>query len=418
MKKINFNDFKLMKLDSITKFCLNNNLPIAGGKNQMLFEIMKFYGKDKSFHFEGCLEILNNSYGFLRDINNNFMPAPYDVYVNPKTIKELDLRCGDMITCTVHLPKTEDQKLCTLSEVLLVNGEENLRNRPLFEDFTPTYPKEQLVLANDGLDKEYNVTCRVIDLVSPIGFGQRTLVVAPPKCGKTTVLHSLALSILMGYKDVKLIIVLVGERPEEVTEMKKTAPGAEIVFSTFDEPSENQIKMTELIIDRAKRLVELGNKVVILLDSITRLVRSYNYAVPSSGKILTGGVDPAALIRPKKFFGSARNTEEGGSLTIVATSLLETGSKMDDFIFEELKGTGNAEIRLSRNISKKRVFPAIDISQSGARRTDMFIPVPMLTKLKIMETFLSNMEDQTEAIKLILEKIRTSRSNKELLLHM
>lgn len=418
MKKNSFNEFKIMKLADITKFCLNNNLPISGGKNQMLFEIMKLYGKDKDFRFEGCLEILNNSYGFLRDINNNFMPSAYDVYVNPKIIKEMDLRSGDMITCTINLPKTEDQKLCTLADVLLVNGKENCKNRPLFEDFTATYPKEQMVLSNDGLDKEYNNTCRVVDLVSPIGFGQRTLVVAPPKCGKTTVLHSLALSILMGYKSVKLIIVLVGERPEEVTEMKKIAPGAEIVFSTFDEPAENQIKMTELIIDRAKRLVELGQKVVILLDSITRLVRSYNYAVPSSGKILTGGVDPAALVKPKKFFGSARNTEEGGSLTIVATSLLETGSKMDDFIFEELKGTGNAEIRLSRNIAKKRVYPAIDISQSGARRTDMFIQDTTLNKLKIMEAFLSNMEDQTEAIKLILEKIRTSRSNKELLLHM
>jgi transcription termination factor Rho len=417
--EVNFSSFKSMNLEKLNDFCRKNNIQTIGGRSNILFEILKFHVKaSQNFIFEGCLEILNNSYGFLRDLNNNFIPTPYDIYVHPKFIKDHDLRCGDMVQCKVILPKTEEQKLCTLGEIIAINGEKNLKNRPVFEDFTPTYPKEQLLLANESLEKNYNLTCRMIDLISPVGFGQRTLIVAPPKCGKTTFLHSITSSILLGHKDVKLIIVLVGERPEEVTEMKRIAPNTEIVFSTFDESAENQIKMTEIINERAKRLVEMGHKVVILLDSITRLVRSYNYSVPSSGKILTGGVDPVALVRPKRFFGSARNTEEGGSLTIISTGLVETGSKMDDFIFEELKGTGNAELRLSREISQKRIFPAIEISQSGARRPDLFVESTTLAKMRILETFLSNMDDQAEAAKLLIDRIRTSKTNRELLINM
>lgn len=417
-ERILFSTFRKMNMPTLLNFCKDKGIQTIGNRTNMLFEIMKLYARDTNFVFEGCLEILNNTYGFLRDLHNNFIPTAYDVYVHPKFIKELDLRCGDIIECRVSLPKTEEQKLCTLSDVISINGKTDFAHRKSFEDFTPTYPTEQMILENGGLDKNYNLICRIVDLISPVGFGQRTLIVAPPKSGKTTVLHSIASSILVSSPDVKLIIVLVGERPEEVTEMRKIAPNTEIVFSTFDESSENQIKMTEIINERAKRLVEEGRKVVILLDSITRLVRSYNYVVPSSGKVLTGGVDPVALIRPKKFFGSARNTEEGGSLTIVATCLVETGSKMDDFIFEELKGTGNAEIRLSRAIAQKRIFPAVEVPQSGARRTDLFVPEIKLNKMKILETFLSNMGDPGEATKLLIDRVRTSRENRELLINM
>lgn len=416
--KIKFSTFKLMNLDKLHEFCNKNNIQAIGNRNNVLFEIIKFYATNPDFVFEGCLDLMNNTYGFLRDINNNFIPTGYDIYVHPNMVKKYDLRCGDIIECRISIPKNEDQKLCILNEVLSINGSTKFSYRKSFEDFTPTYPKKQIVLENNGLIKNYNLICRCLDLVSPVGFGQRTLIVAPPKSGKTTVLHSIASSILTGHPDIKLIIVLIGERPEEVTEMKKIAPGVEIVYSTFDESAENQIRMSEIINERAKRLVETGKDVVILLDSVTRLVRAYNYVVPSSGKVLTGGVDPVALIKPKKFFGSARNTEEGGSLTIIATGLVETGSKMDDFIFEELKGTGNAEIRLKREISQKRIFPAIDISQSGARRPDLFIDETKLNKLKILETFLSNMEDQGDAIKLLIDRIRTSIDNKNLLMNM
>ena len=418
-KNIFFSDFKSMNLSGINSFCNQNGIQSTGNKSNLLFEIIKFYTfkHPDQLIFEGCLESVNNIYGFLRDINNNFIPTPYDIYVHPKFIKEFDLRSGDIVECKITSPKNEEQKLFTLSSVVSVNGEKKFGNRRSFEDLTPSYPKEQIILENPALDKQHNTICRMIDIVSPVGRGQRTLIVAPPKCGKTSVLHAITLS-LIHQKNIKLIIVLVGERPEEVTEMKKIAPGLEIVFSTFDESADNQIKMTEIINERAKRLVESGSDVVILLDSIIRLVRAYNYAVPSSGKIMTGGVDPAALIKPKKFFGSARNIEEGGSLTIIATCLTETGSKMDDFIFEELKGTGNAEIRLNRAISDKRIFPAIDIGQSGARRMDMFVEELSLNKIKILQAFLSNINDPCESTKLLLDRIRTTKTNKELLINL
>lgn len=418
-KEIIFSNYKLMILPDLVKFCKENNINYNGNKGNILFEIIKFHiNKNDYLVFDGCIEMINNTYGFLRDIHNNFAMMPYDIYVHPRFVKEYNLKYGDMIECTITIPKSDEQKLFTLSKVLSINGSKKFHIRNSFEDFTPTYPKEQMILENPLLKKEYNIICRAIDLVCPIGFGQRTLIVAPPKTGKTTILHSIASSIAVGYKEVKLILVLVGERPEEVTEMKKIVPQAEIVFSTFDEPAENQIRMTEIIIERAKRLVEDGYKVVILLDSVTRLVRSYNYAVPSSGKILTGGVDPAALLKPKKFFGSARNTEEGQSLTIISTCLTETGSKMDDFIFEELKGTGNAEIMLNRDISNKRIFPAIDIAKSGARRADLFVVESKLNKIRMLETFLSNMDDQSEAIKLLIDRIRINPGNRELLINM
>ena len=411
-----------MNLDRILSFCNDNNIEVTGSKSNILFLIMKFFLETESssnFIADGCLEVINNNYGFLRDINTNFNPSAHDIYVHPKFIKENNLKCGDIIECEVNLPRTEDQKLVIMKKLLSVNGNSNFSKfRRNFEDLTPFYSKEQLILANDSLDKENQIICRALDLISPVGFGQRGLIVAPPKCGKTTVLHSIVMSILLNPRKIKLIVVLVGERPEEVTVMKRIAPETEIVFSTFDEPEENQIRMTEIINERAKRLVENGEDVVILLDSITRLARSYNYSVPSSGKIMTGGVDPAALIKPKKFFGSARNTEEAGSLTVLATCLVETGSKMDDFIFEELKGTGNAEIRLSRSIAQRRVFPAIDISESGARRTDLFVDKTLLPKIKIMESFFSNMDDRSEAIKILIEKIRITKTNRDLLVTM
>ena len=420
-KKLNFTDYKNMNLMELVEVCKKLEIAINGNKSSVLYEILKYHiGKNDEIVFEGCLEMVNNSYGFLRDINNNFIQTPYDVYLNPRIIKENNLRCGDFVSCYVGLPKTEDQKLCSVIEILKVNGEDTkkLKQRLSFEDFTAIYPKEQIILENIALSKNYNTACRILDLISPIALGQRALIAAPPKCGKTTFLYSIVSSILISNSKIKLIIVLVGERPEEVTEMKKIAPFAEIVSSTFDESAENQIRTTEIINERAKRLVEMGFDVVMLLDSETRLVRAYNYALPSSGKVLTGGVDSLALIRPKKFFGSARNTEEGGSLTIIATALIETGSKMDDFIFEELKGTGNSEIMLSREIAEKRIFPAIHISKSGTRRSDVFIDKNKLQKIQLLEAFLSNMDDQSEAIKLLIDRISINPGNRELLINL
>jgi transcription termination factor Rho len=411
MKKIEIEKFRNMNIDELHKYCSKISLQCSGTKNNIIGEIIKHEVMNgNEVEYDGFLEMVNG-YGFLRDINNNFIPSPYDVYVSTKMIRECGLRVGDHIQCEITMPKNEEKKLLSVSKVIKINGQKPER-RAYFDDFTPIYPKEQIILS-----REKSVIGRMIDLMCPIGFGQRALVVAPPKTGKTTVLHNIALGILENYKDVKLIILLIDERPEEVTEMKKIAPSAEIVFSTFDESAENHTRTAEMINERAKRLVEMGQKVIILMDSITRLVRSYNYVVPSSGRVLTGGVEPASLHKPKRFFGAARNTKEGGSLTIIATGLVETGSKMDDFIYEEFKGTGNCEIKLDREIANRRVFPAIDIRNSGTRRYEEMISEEMLPKIRIIESFLANM-DSLEAIKFLIERINTSRSNRELISSM
>ncbi len=415
---INFVDLKKKKLKELSELCSEFKIECVTNRETMIFELMKCYFQKKyTIIYLGLLEVINNSYGFLRDLDRNFIPCICDVYVHRKFLKEAVLRIGDMVECNVIAPKNDEQKIFALSNVLKVNGSSVKKYRKYYDDFTSIYPTQQIKLEIDNATKkeeEYSVITRFIDLIATIGKGQRALVASPPKSGKTTILHSIAYSILVNHPNIKLIIVLVGERPEEVTEMKKIAPNAEIVFSTFDDPPENHIKTAELINERAKRLVEDGHDVIILLDSITRLVRSYNYVVPSSGRVLTGGVEPASLYKPKRFFGSARNTEEGGSLTIIATALVETGSKMDDFIYEDLKGTGNSEIILSRNISEQKIFPAIDIKKSGTRRFEQMLPSDMVSKLRLIMRFLSNMEP-TESTKFLIERIKTTKNNRELI---
>lgn len=413
---INIEDYKSMSTAKLNEYCKKIGLPIDSfNKHNILFEIMKHHLKEgKEIFYHGIFERTANNYGFLRDIKNNFVQCAYDVYVNHKFITEYNLKNGDEISCTIGQPKPEGKLLC-VEKIISQNSHKKYRN--CFEELTAIYPTEQIQLFNKKLPSKFNVINRIIDLLCPLGFGQRALIVSPPKCGKTTILHSIALGITNNYPDVKLIIVLVGERPEEVTEMKKTVPQAEIVFSTFDEPAENHIKTVELIIERAKRLVEEGNHVVLLLDSITRLVRSYNYIVPSSGKVLTGGLEPESLQRTKRFFGNARNTEEGKSLTIIATCLVETGSRMDDGIFEEFKGTGNGEIKMETQIANHRVFPAINVKESRIRNYEKLIDAEKLPKIKVFEKFLSDM-DTMSAIKFLIEKIALTSDNHELISKM
>ncbi len=414
-KIINIQDLKLMSTRELQEYLKSLNLKMEiNGKNQIIFEIMKFHVENNDVvHFSGIFEkIPNGNYGFLRDIRNNFIQCFYDIYINGKLITDYDLRIGDEILCTVEKPK--EGKLLCAGNILSVNGRK-AKNRPnYFEELTAIYPTEQIKLFNEKLHDKFNLINRIIDLLCPIGRGQRGLIVAPPKCGKTTMLHSIALGVTNNYPDFKLIILLVGERPEEVTEMKRTVPYAEILFSTFDEPAENHIKTVELIIERAKRLVEEGNNVVLLLDSITRLVRSYNHVVPSSGKVLTGGLEPESLQRAKRFFGNARNTEENVSLTIIATCLIETGSKMDDNICEEFKGTGNQDVKMDAKIANNRIFPAINVKESRTRNYEQLIPISQLSKIKIIEQFLANM-DSVDALKFLINKISHTKNNDELI---
>lgn len=391
----------------------NLNMDITG-KSQIIFEIMKFHvEKNNIVYYNGIFEKASNgNYGFLRDIKNNFIQCCYDIYISGKLITDYDLRSGDDVVCTVDRPK--DGKLLCAGTVVSVNGRKDKNRFSYFEELTAIYPTKQIKLFNEKLSDKFNLINRIIDLLCPIGFGQRGLIVAPPKCGKTTMLHSIALGITNNYPNVKLIILLVGERPEEVTEMKRTVPQAEIVFSTFDEPAENHIKTVESIIDRAKRMVEEKNHVVILLDSVTRLVRSYNYVVPSSGKVLTGGLEPESLQRAKRFFGNARNTEEDVSLTIIATCLIETGSKMDDGICEEFKGTGNQDVKMDPKIANNRLFPAINVKESRTRNYEQLIPADQLSKIKVIEQFLANM-DTLEAIKFLINKISQTKNNDDLI---
>ena len=416
MQQIYFSDFKKKSINELNDFCTENHLNQCSGRQNILCEIMRFiHNHHPHAVFDGFLEITNNSYGVLRDVYNNFLNTPYDLYVHPKIINDYALRSGDYIECEISAPKTDDQKFFYVNKVLLVNHQSPSTKRLLFEDLTAIFPSEEIKLESEMLSNQSNAICRVLDLMCPLGFGQRSLIVAPPKSGKTTILHAITCSMLQNYPDAKLIILLIGERPEEVTQIKSIAPNAEIVFSTFDESCENQVKTSEMVKRRAERLVELGQKVIILMDSITRLVRAYNHVVPSSGRVLTGGIEPGAMYKPKKFFGSARNTKEGGSLMIIATCLVETGSKMDDFIFEEMKGTGKSEIRLSRSISEKRVFPAINVLESSTRRIDLFIPEDKVRKLNAISSFLASM-DILEAAKFINERIRLTKNNKLLLI--
>lgn len=381
-------------------------------KQDLIFTILKRHAKSgEDIYGEGVLEILQDGFGFLRSATSSYLAGPDDIYVSPSQIRRFNLRTGDTIAGKIRPPK-EGERYFALLKIDTINGEDNesSRNKILFENLTPLFPDERLTLeAGNGSTED--LTGRILDLVSPIGKGQRGLIVAPPKAGKTLMLQHIAQAIVKNSPEVDLIVLLIDERPEEVTEMQRSVRG-EVVASTFDEPPSRHVQVAEMVIEKAKRLTEHKRDVVILLDSITRLARAYNTVVPSSGKVLTGGVDAHALERPKRFFGAARNLEEGGSLTIIATALVDTGSKMDEVIYEEFKGTGNMEVHLDRKIAEKRTFPAINIRRSGTRREERLVKQTDLQRLWILRKLLAEMED-TQSIEFLLDKLKGSKTNGE-----
>ena len=380
-------------------------------KQELIFRIIEAQTQQKGFLFsEGVLQVLPEGYGFLRSPDYNYLPGPDDIYISPSQIKKFDLRTGDTVSGQVRPPK-ESERYFALLRVETINyvppGEGKTKAKVLFDNLTPLYPEEKLELEWKATD----LTTRVIDLMTPIGKGQRALITAPPRTGKTVLLQNIANAISTNNPEVKLIVLLIDERPEEVTDMQRNVKG-EVISSTFDEPAERHVQVSDMVIEKAKRLVEHGHDVVILLDSITRLARAHNAVVPHSGKILSGGVDSNALQRPKRFFGAARNIEEGGSLTIIATALIETGSRMDEVIFEEFKGTGNCEIILDRRLSDKRVYPSIDMFRSGTRKEELLLPEAVLGKIWVLRRFLND-KPIVEAMEFLLEKMAKTKTNQK-----
>jgi transcription termination factor Rho len=379
-------------------------------KQDIIFAILKAHTKNgEDIYGDGVLEILQDGFGFLRSADSSYLAGPDDIYVSPSQIRRFNLRTGDTVSGLIRPPK-EGERYFALLKVGQINHDapENAKSKVLFENLTPLFPHERLVL-EQGNGSTEDLTARIIDMVAPIGKGQRGLIVSPPKAGKTILLQNIASSISANNPDVTLIVLLIDERPEEVTEMARTVRG-EVVSSTFDEPASRHVQVAEMVIEKAKRLTEHKKDVVILLDSITRLARAYNTVVPSSGKVLTGGVDANALHRPKRFFGAARNIEEGGSLTILATALVDTGSKMDEVIYEEFKGTGNMEIHLDRRIAEKRVFPAININRSGTRKEEYLTTPEELQKMWILRKVLHSM-DELAAVEFLLSKMQDTKTN-------
>ncbi|MFP5324797.1 MAG: transcription termination factor Rho [Gammaproteobacteria bacterium] len=381
-------------------------------KQELMFAIIKKRAKAGEQVFaDGILEVLPDGFGFLRSADSNYLPGPDDIYVSPSQIRRFGLRTGDTIEGEVRIPK-DGERYFALNKLDKINGlpPEQNKHKIMFENLTPLFPKEQMKLERD-IKTDENITGRVIDIIAPIGRGQRALIVAPPKSGKTVMMQHICHAITTNHPDVELMVLLVDERPEEVTEMQRTVRG-EVIASTFDEPAARHVHVAEMVIERAKRLVELKKDVVIMLDSITRLARAYNNVLPSSGKVLTGGVDANALQRPKRFFGAARNVEEGGSLTIIATALVDTGSRMDEVIFEEFKGTGNCEIHLDRRLYEKRVFPSIQLNRSGTRREELLLQPEILQKTRILRQFMYNM-DEIEAMEMVLKSMKATKNNSE-----
>jgi transcription termination factor Rho len=379
-------------------------------KQDLIFALLKNKGrKGESIFGDGTLEVLPDGFGFLRSPDSSYLAGPDDIYVSPSQIRRFNLHTGDTITGEIRTPK-DGERYFALVKVDTVNGEppESTKHKILFENLTPLFPTVPLILERD-IRGEENITGRVIDMIAPIGKGQRGLLVASPKSGKTVMLQHIAHAITSNHADVVLIVLLIDERPEEVTEMTRTVRG-EVVASTFDEPATRHVQVAEMVLEKAKRLVEHKKDVVILLDSITRLARAYNTVVPASGKVLTGGVDANALQRPKRFFGAARNIEEGGSLTIIATALVDTGSRMDDVIYEEFKGTGNMEIHLDRRMAEKRLYPAINVNRSGTRREELLIEQSALQKIWVLRKLLYPMDD-LEAMEFLLDKIKATKNN-------
>ncbi|NGM87783.1 transcription termination factor Rho [Parapusillimonas sp. SGNA-6] len=381
-------------------------------KQELMFAIMKRRAKQGEQIFgDGVLEVLPDGFGFLRSPDTSYLASTDDIYISPSQIRRFNLHTGDSIEGEVRTPK-DGERYFALVKVDKVNGmqPEAIKHRIMFENLTPLHPNQVMTLERD-IKSEENITGRILDIFSPIGKGQRALIVASPKSGKTVMMQHIAHAITTNYPDATMIVLLVDERPEEVTEMQRTVRG-EVVASTFDEPATRHVQVAEMVIEKAKRLVELKKDVVILLDSITRLARAYNTVVPASGKVLTGGVDANALQRPKRFFGAARNIEEGGSLTIIGTALVETGSRMDEVIYEEFKGTGNSEVHLERRLAEKRVYPAINLNKSGTRREELLIKPELLQKVWVLRKFIHDM-DEIEAMEFILDKIRATKTNSE-----
>jgi transcription termination factor Rho len=409
-------ELKEKNITELTRIARSLDLPGASGlrKQDLIFKILQAQSEKEGHIFaEGVLEILPDGYGFLRSPDYNYLPGPDDIYVSPSQIRKFDLKTGDTISGQVR-PPHEGEKYFALVKIEAVNFEspDEARNKILFDNLTPLYPQERIKLET----VRENISARVMDLLTPVGKGQRGLIVAPPRTGKTMLLQNLANSITTNQPEVVLIVLLIDERPEEVTDMQRSVKG-EVISSTFDEPAARHVQVAEMVIEKAKRLVEHKRDVVILLDSITRLARAYNTIVPPSGKVLSGGVDSNALQRPKRFFGAARNIEEGGSLTIIATALIETGSRMDDVIFEEFKGTGNMEIILDRKLVDKRTFPAIDIQRSGTRKEELLIPTEDLARIWILRKVLNPLSP-VEAMELLIDKLGKTRTNGEFLSNM
>ncbi|MEE4312197.1 MAG: transcription termination factor Rho [candidate division KSB1 bacterium] len=406
-------ELKQMKISELGK--LAQDLDIGGysglKKQELIFKILEEQTKKDGLIFaEGVLEILPDGYGFLRSSDYNYLPGPDDIYVSPSQIKRFGLRTGDIVSGQIRPPK-ENERFFALLKVEAVNYEnpELAKSKIIFDNLTPLYPEERIKLESSPT----NFSTRIMDLLTPIGMGQRGLIVAQPKTGKTMLLQSIANSVTANHPEIKMIVLLIDERPEEVTDMERSVE-AEVVSSTFDEPAERHVQVADMVLEKSKRLVEYGHDVVILLDSITRLARAHNTVVPHSGKILSGGVDANALQKPKRFFGAARNIEEGGSLTIIATALIDTGSRMDEVIFEEFKGTGNMELVLNRDLSDRRLFPAIDINRSSTRKEELLLEKAVLNRIWILRKLLSDL-DPVEAIEFLLGKMRATKSNRKFL---
>ena len=410
---MNIVELKEHKISKLTKMAKELHIDGAAGmrKQELIFALLQAQiEKDGMIFGEGTLEILPDGFGFLRAPNYNYLPGPDDIYVSPSQIRRFNLRTGDTISGQIRQPK-ESERYFALLKVEAVNYEdpEVARDKILFDNLTPLYPEKKINLEKDS----ENYSTRVMDLMTPIGFGQRGLIVSPPRTGKTMLLQFIANSIVANHKDIELFVLLIDERPEEVTDMERSVKG-EVISSTFDEPAERHVQVAEMVIEKAKRLVEHKKNVIILLDSITRLARAYNSVMPPSGKILSGGVDSNALQRPKRFFGAARNIEDGGSLTIIATALVDTGSRMDEVIFEEFKGTGNMEIHLDRRLSDKRLYPAIDINKSGTRKEELLLDEATLNRVWILRKLLSSL-NPIDSLEFLLDKMTGTKDNKDFL---
>jgi transcription termination factor Rho len=411
---MHLNELKALHVSEVLKQAEELEIENTGRmrKQELMFAIIKKRARTgEQIIADGVLEILPDGFGFLRSPDTSYTASTDDIYISPSQVRRFNLHTGDMIEGEVRTPK-DGERYFALNKLDKVNGDlpESNKHKVMFENLTPLFPKVQMKLEQD-IKGEENITGRVIDIIAPIGKGQRALIVAQPKSGKTVMMQHIAHAISANYPDSYLMVLLIDERPEEVTEMQRTVKG-EVIASTFDEPAARHVHVAEMVIERAKRLVELKKDVVILLDSITRLARAYNNVVPSSGKVLTGGVDSNALQRPKRFLGAARNVEEGGSLTIIATALVDTGSRMDEVIFEEFKGTGNSEIHLDRRLYEKRVFPSIQLNRSGTRREELLLQPEILQKTRILRQFLYNM-DEVEAMEMVLKQMRATKTNSE-----